>query len=70
MFERALTWHVTDSYSSFETVEIQPQHTVAHGEAMLDATLSGLGIAFLTNWPAAAEIHQGRLEVMPLTATA
>ncbi|MGK8290514.1 MULTISPECIES: LysR substrate-binding domain-containing protein [Pseudomonas] len=49
---------------------MQPRHTVAHGEAMLDATLSGLGIAWLTNWPEATEMHQGRLEVMPLTATA
>ncbi|MDF0490285.1 LysR family transcriptional regulator [Sphingomonas sp. H39-1-10] len=63
---RPLPWAVADRDGSVRSLVIQPRHTVSHGEALRDATLNGLGLAYLSTWLAGDDILHGRLEVLPI----
>ncbi|WP_009914803.1 LysR substrate-binding domain-containing protein, partial [Burkholderia humptydooensis] len=39
-------------------------HTIGHGDALLDAAVAGLGIAYLSTWLAADALRAGRLETV------
>lgn len=45
-------------------------YTISHGEALRDATVSGLGVAYLSTWLAADDLRSGRLEVVPIPTPA
>lgn len=67
---RALPWAVCGPDGLVRSFAIQPRHTVSHGEALRDATLNGLGLAYLSTWLAADDIRSGRLEVTPIPTPA
>lgn len=67
---RPLPWAVCGPRGTVRPFVIQPRHTISHGEALRDATVSGLGIAYLSTWLAADEIRSGRLEVVPIVTPA
>ncbi|TXN27258.1 LysR family transcriptional regulator [Methylobacterium sp. WL19] len=67
---RPLPWAVCGSDGTVKLVIIQPRHTISHGEALRDATVKGLGVAYLSTWLAADDLHSGRLEVVPISTPA
>jgi DNA-binding transcriptional LysR family regulator len=64
---RALPWLLLDEGGKLVSVRVKPRHTVSHGEALREATLSGAGLAYLSTWLAASDLRAGRLEAV-LTA--
>jgi DNA-binding transcriptional LysR family regulator len=67
---RPLPWGIIASDGSRGPFVIRPRHTVSHGEALRDATLKGMGLAYLPTWLAADDIRDGRLEVVPIPTPA
>nr|WP_313372334.1 LysR family transcriptional regulator [Brucella intermedia] len=67
---RPLPWAMLGPNGATEQFIIQPRHTISHGEALKDATLSGLGLAYLSTWLANDDISSGRLEVVPIATLA
>lgn len=63
---RPLPWAVCGPGGTVRPFVIQPRHTISHGEALRDATVNGLGVAYLSTWLAADELRCGRLEVVPI----
>lgn len=63
---RPLPWAVCGPGETVRPFIIQPRHTISHGEALRDATVNGLGVAYLSTWLAADELRRGRLEVVPI----
>ena len=63
---RPLPWTVSGPDGMVTPVLIQPRHTISHGEALRDATVNGLGLAYLSTWLAADDLRSGRLEVVPI----
>ncbi|TWB10083.1 LysR family transcriptional regulator [Nitrospirillum amazonense] len=61
---RPLPWRFCKSDGQVSEISIRPRYTISHGEALRDATLAGLGIAYLSTWLAEAELRSGRLEVV------
>lgn len=61
---RPLPWVVCGPGGTVRPFVIQPRHTISHGEALRDATVNGLGVAYLSTWLAADELRCGRLEVV------
>lgn len=64
---RASPWSVPDGAGGLRALAIAPRHSVTHGEALRDAAVAGLGIAYLSTWLAAPELADGRL--VPLLFT-
>ncbi len=59
------TWTYVDA-GSFRSVDVAPVCTVNDGNALLDLVLSGLGIGYLSAFPAAAHLRSGALvRVLP-----
>lgn len=63
---RPLPWAVSGPDGTVRAFVIQPRHTISHGEALRDATVSGLGVAYLSTWLAADDLRSGRLEVVQI----
>ncbi len=70
-------WHLQGPGRASRTLDFEPLFASDDGEALLAATLAGLGIAALPDWMVAAEIGLGRLQrvlpdwngpTMPITA--
>lgn len=64
---RPLLWTVLDNEGLPRSLTIRPRHTVSHGEALRDATVNGLGIAYLSTWLAADDVAFGRLRILPIS---
>lgn len=67
---RPLPWAVCGPGGTVRPFVVQPRHTISHGEALRDATVNGLGIAYLSTWLAADDIRTGRLEAVPIPTPA
>ncbi|TWC76458.1 LysR family transcriptional regulator [Rhizobium sp. SJZ105] len=67
---RPLPWAVCGPDGTVRAFVIQPRHTISHGEALRDATVNGLGLAYLSTWLAAEALHSGRLEVVQIPTPA
>ncbi|CAH1658694.1 LysR family transcriptional regulator [Chelatococcus asaccharovorans] len=67
---RPLPWAVCGPGGTVRPFAIQPRHTISHGEALRDATVNGLGVAYLSTWLAADDLRSGRLEVAPIPTPA
>lgn len=67
---RPLPWAVCGPDGLVRSFVIQPRHTISHGEALRDATVNGLGVAYLSTWLAADDLRSGRLEVVPIPTPA
>ncbi|MCW6506419.1 LysR substrate-binding domain-containing protein [Lichenifustis flavocetrariae] len=67
---RPLPWVIFGPHGLVRPFTMQPRHTISHGEALRDATVSGLGLAYLSTWLAADDIRSGRLEVVPIATPA
>lgn len=65
-----LPWATVASDGSSKSFAIRPRYTVSHGEALRDATVNGMGLAYLSTWLAASDILGGRLEVVPIPVPA
>lgn len=63
---RPLPWTMIDSNGDMRSLAIRPRHTVSHGEALRDAAVNGLGLAYLSTWLAGEAIRSGRLEALPI----
>jgi DNA-binding transcriptional LysR family regulator len=64
---RPLPWTALAGEGMPASLNIQPHYTISHGEALRDATLNGLGIAFLSTWLAAEELKTGKLETLAIS---
>ncbi|MBB3356978.1 MULTISPECIES: LysR family transcriptional regulator [unclassified Novosphingobium] len=67
---RPLPWTILDENGIAQSVSVRPRHTISHGEALLDAAVHGLGLAYLSTWLADDGIGSGELEVLPLATPA
>ncbi|WP_312808348.1 LysR substrate-binding domain-containing protein [Agrobacterium cavarae] len=67
---RPLPWTVCDPDGLVRLFVIQPRHAVSHGEALRDATVKGLRLAYLSTWLAADDLRSGRLEMVPVATPA
>lgn len=67
---RPLPWSVVGPDGRAKSLVIRPRHTVSHGEALRDATLNGLGLAYLSTWLVGDDIRHRRLEVLPIATPA
>lgn len=67
---RPLPWAISGPGGAVRPFVIPPRHTISHGEALRDATVNGLGVAYLSTWLAADELRSGRLEVVPIATPA
>ncbi|TKI06506.1 LysR family transcriptional regulator [Martelella alba] len=63
---RVLPWKVLDEDGGITVFEPIIRHIVSHGEALRDAAVSGMGIAFLSTWLAGDDIRKGHLRIIPL----
>ncbi len=64
---QVLPWKVLDENGRLTLIEPTIRHIVSHGEALRDAAVSGMGIAFLSTWLAGDEIAKGQLRIIPVT---
>ncbi|WCM25988.1 LysR family transcriptional regulator [Sphingomonas sp. QA11] len=67
---RPLPWRICDSDRDMQEILIKPSYTISHGEALRDATVAGLGLAYLSTWLAEADLRSHRLEVVPIATPA
>ncbi len=67
---RPLPWAVCGPDGTVKPFIVQPRHTISHGDALRDATVNGLGVAYLSTWLAADDLRSGRLEVVPIPTPA
>jgi DNA-binding transcriptional LysR family regulator len=67
---RPLPWIVMDQHGGQKALFVRPRHRVSHGEALRDASVNGLGLAYLSTWLAGEDIRQGRLVMVPVSALA
>ncbi|HEY0198463.1 MAG TPA: LysR family transcriptional regulator [Rhodanobacter sp.] len=67
---RPLPWTVSGPDGLVRSFVIRPRHTISHGEALRDATVNGLGLAYLSTWLAGEDLRSGRLEVVPISTPA
>jgi len=58
---RVLPWRLRDETDAIVKVLPPGPHVISHGDAMLDAVLSGRGIARLPEWLVAEPLREGRL---------
>jgi DNA-binding transcriptional LysR family regulator len=59
---RPLPWLLANAKGHRINVNIKPRHTISHADALRDAALAGLGLAYLSTWLAADGLRTGRLE--------
>lgn len=64
---RFMPWRLATPDGSVE-FKVTPRHRVDHGEALRNATVAGLGLAYLPTWLIADDLRSGRLETV-LTTT-
>ncbi|MDH8145912.1 LysR substrate-binding domain-containing protein [Klebsiella pneumoniae] len=57
---------VLDENGRMVLLEPTVRHIVSHGEALRDAAVGGMGIAFLSTWLAGDEIAKGQLRIIPV----
>ena len=67
---RALPWTVLDDDDAPHVLNLRPRHVVSHGEALRDAALGGLGVAYLTTWLVGDDLCRGRLIALPIRTPA
>jgi DNA-binding transcriptional LysR family regulator len=67
---RPRPWVVFGPDGSVKPLVLRPRHTVSHGEALKDATVSGMGLAYLPTWLMVDDIMSGHLEVIPIRTPA
>ncbi|WP_171982347.1 LysR substrate-binding domain-containing protein [Roseomonas mucosa] len=63
---RPLPWIAVDGDGALQTFTIRPKHSVSHGEALRDAAVNGLGIAYLSTWLEGDAARSGKLEILPI----
>ena len=63
---KVLPWKVLDDQGNTLRFEPSVRHIVSHGEALRDAAVRGMGIAFLSTWLAGEEIAKGTLSIIPV----
>ena len=63
---KVLPWKVLNANGDMLQIEPSIRHIVSHGEALRDAAVSGMGIAFLSTWLAGDEITNGKLRTIPV----
>ena len=63
---RPLPWAVVGPDGTVRLLTIRPRHTICHGEALRDAAVNGLGLAYLSTWLAAEDLRIGRLEAVSI----
>lgn len=63
---RPLPWPIIGPDGTVRPHTIRPRHTISHGEALRDATVNGLGLAYLPTWLAAEDLRMGRLEAIAI----
>ncbi|WP_063533963.1 LysR family transcriptional regulator [Burkholderia sp. MSMB1589WGS] len=61
---RVAPWLLADDNGSPLAAAVRAAHTIGHGDALLDAAVAGLGIAYLSTWLAADALRAGRLETV------
>lgn len=61
-----MPWKVLDENGRIVLLEPTVRHIVSHGEALRDAAVGGMGIAFLSTWLAGDEIAKGQLRIIPV----
>jgi DNA-binding transcriptional LysR family regulator len=61
---RFLPWRLTTAEGAAVEVKVKPRHMINHGDALRDATIAGLGLAFLTTWLVADDLRSGRLQTV------
>jgi DNA-binding transcriptional LysR family regulator len=61
---RYLPWRIVDTNGETEVAKFEPRHVISHGEALRDAALAGMGLAYLPTWMIAADCRAGRLEAV------
>ncbi len=63
---QTVPWALLDKQGN--TIHFTPnvRFVISHGEALRDATVSGLGIAHMATWLADDDIQQQRLQVIPI----
>ncbi|MDQ1158975.1 DNA-binding transcriptional LysR family regulator [Sphingomonas sp. SORGH_AS 950] len=64
---RPLPWTVIGDDGAARALAIEPRHVISHGEALRDAVVSGLGLAYLSTWLAADDLRCGHLEALPIS---
>ncbi|WP_413736508.1 LysR family transcriptional regulator [Sodalis sp. RH21] len=63
---RPLPWVFLDREGKAKPYNLTYRHIISNGEALRDAAVSGMGIAYVATWLAAEEIHAGKLTAVPL----
>lgn len=58
---RARAWTISTP-EGVEEVRVQSKYTICHGEALRDAALLGMGLAYLPTWLIHDDLQTGRLE--------
>lgn len=61
-----LPWKVLNEQNHIILLEPNIRHIVSHGEALRDAAVRGMGIAFMSTWLAGDAIAKGDLRVLPI----
>lgn len=61
-----MPWKVLDENGRMVLLEPTVRHIVSQGEALRDAAVGGMGIAFLSTWLAGDEIAKGQLRIIPV----
>ncbi|EPC4574839.1 LysR substrate-binding domain-containing protein [Klebsiella variicola] len=64
---RVLPWKVLGENGRMSLIAPPVRHIVSHGEALRNAAVGGMGIAFLSTWLAGDEIAKGELRIIPVT---
>lgn len=67
---RPLPWAAVGSDGVSKQFVVRPRYTISHGEALHDATVNGLGLAYLATWLAADSLRIGQLETVPIVTPA
>ncbi|QPC42782.1 LysR family transcriptional regulator [Kaustia mangrovi] len=63
-----LPWQLKNQRGEIVDQTVNPHMIVSHGEALLDAAISGYGIAYLSTWLAGEHLKTGALvQVMPFS---
>lgn len=63
---QTVPWVVLDKQGNTLRFTPDSRFVISHGEALRDATVSGLGIAHMATWLVGDDIEQGRLLVIPI----
>jgi len=61
-----MPWKVLNENGRIILLAPNIRHIVSHGEALRDAAVRGMGIAFMSTWLAGDEIAKGDLRILPI----